>query len=58
MHLLRSVKRCLVSEDGATSVEYFVIVCCTIILCICAIQAAGRNASTVPSNASTQVGEP
>jgi Flp pilus assembly pilin Flp len=34
MKLLRSVKRFLATDGGATTVEYVVMVLCTIILCL------------------------
>src|SRR5262245_31771276 len=45
MNRLSSVKRFLVSEDGATMAERVVMVSCIIILFLTALQAAGRSAS-------------
>jgi pilus assembly protein Flp/PilA len=44
-HLVCSVKRFLVSEDGPTAVEYAVMLALIVVVCLTAIQAVGTNAN-------------
>jgi pilus assembly protein Flp/PilA len=44
-HLVTSVTRFLVSEDGPTAVEYAVMLALIVVVCLTAIQAVGTNAN-------------
>jgi len=43
-------------EDGPTAVEYAVMLSLIIVVCLVAITALGKNASTTFANVSTSVG--
>ena len=45
-HVLNSMKKFLVSEDGPTAVEYAVMLALIVVVCLTAIQAIGTNANT------------
>ncbi len=48
--LAQRVHRFLVSEDGPTAVEYAVMLALIVIVCLTAISALGKAASTTFSN--------
>ena len=44
-HVINSVKRFVVCEDGPTAVEYAVMLALIVVVCLTAIQAVGTNAN-------------
>jgi pilus assembly protein Flp/PilA len=55
-HVLRSISRFLVQEDGPTAVEYAVMLALIIVVCIFAITTLGSNANNTFGNVSLNTG--
>jgi len=53
--MISRVQRFLISEDGATAVEYAVMVSLIIVICITAITAIGSKANTAFSNVANSI---
>lgn len=53
--MIQTLKAMLVDEDGATLVEYALIVALIAVVAIIVIKTLGNNASTVLSNAAGQI---
>lgn len=49
-NLVSKVTRFLKSEDGPTAVEYAIMLALIIVVCLTAIQAVGKSASTTFNN--------
>jgi Flp pilus assembly pilin Flp len=56
MNLLHSAKRFLVSNDGATAVEYVVMLALIIIIFLTSIQTVGTDTSATRTNSSAKLG--
>jgi len=54
--MISRVQRFLVSEDGATAVEYAVMVSLIIVVCIAAITTLGTKTNTAFSNVAGSLG--
>ena len=53
--IVTKVQRFLKSEDGPTAVEYAIMLALIVIVCLTAIQAIGRNASSAFNDIATQL---